>query len=269
MTRNLRSYDVLGNIAILKFNRGDSLSIKKKRAKKILEENKGVRTVLEKSDKIKGRLRKATTKYIAGENTKEVLYKENGCVFRFNVDSSYFSPRLSNERKEISSLISKGKKGNCILVMFAGVAPYSIVIAKNCKNVKVVSVELNKEANNYAEMNVLRNKLKDKVEVVRGDVKRVIPTFVKQKRKFDYIVMPRPQLKEDFLKEAFAVSKSGKNGTKIFYYDFCSADMVSEVVNKIKQRARESKVKIKILKTKVAGEIGNKRIRLRVDMQVT
>src|SRR3989344_648226 len=260
------SFDILGNIALVKFQKGVSSSAKKEFAKKLLNKQRSVKTVLEKVGRFKGRFRKQTTKHVAGAKTKEVLYKENGCVFRFNVDSSYFSPRLSNERKEISSLISKGKKGNCILVMFAGVAPYSIVIAKNCKNVKVVSVELNKEANNYAEMNVLRNKLKDKVEVVRGDVKRVIPTFVKQKRKFDYIVMPRPQLKEDFLKEAFAVSRSGKNGTKIFYYDFCSADMVSEVVNKIKQRARESKAKIKILKTKVAGEIGNKRIRLRVDL---
>jgi tRNA G37 N-methylase Trm5 len=49
------------------------------------------------------------TKYIAGEKTKEVLYKENGCVFRFNIDSVYFSSRLSNERKEVSSFVKKGE----------------------------------------------------------------------------------------------------------------------------------------------------------------
>ncbi len=122
-----------------------------------------MRTVLEKQGKVKGRLRKIQTRHLAGEKTKEVLYKENNCVFRFNVDSSYFSPRLSNERKEIALKIKKNEK---VLVMFSGVAPYPIVIAKNSKAKKVYSNEINREANKYAKLNVELNKLKDKVELV-------------------------------------------------------------------------------------------------------
>jgi len=232
---------------------------KKKFAEKILKEQKGIKTVLEKVGKIKGRLRKLSTKFVAGEDTKEVLYKENGCVFRFNIDKTYFSPRLSNERKEIASMI---KKGENVLVMFAGVAPFSIVIARNSQAKKVYSNEINREANKYAELNIKLNKLKDKVELVNGDIKLVAK---KLKQKFDVIVMPRPQLKDSFLKQAFSLSKKG---TRIYYYDFCKEDEIDSIVEMIKKEASLAKKKIKILKVKRAGELSPSKIRLRVDFQV-
>ena len=132
----MRAYDNFGNIILVKFPDNFSLKEKKKFAEKILKKQKSVKTVLEKKEKIKGRLRKLSTNYIAGEKTKEVLYRENNCVFRFNIDCCYFSPRLSNERKEIAS---KVKKEEIVLVMFAGVAPYSIAIAKLSKAKKIFS----------------------------------------------------------------------------------------------------------------------------------
>ena len=149
--KSQRAFDVLGNIAIVNFPDDFKLKDKKKFAEKLLKEQKPIKTVLEKQGKVKGRLRKISTKYLAGENTKEVLYKENGCVFRFNIDTTYFSPRLSNERKEIASKIKKDEE---VLVMFAGIAPFSIVIAKNSKAKKVVSVEINRD--NHAPSKIKR-----------------------------------------------------------------------------------------------------------------
>src|SRR3989344_4130657 len=102
MAEKIRSYDFFGNIAVVRFPKSFSAGQKKKFSVKLMGEQKSVKTVLEKVGKIKGRLRKIKTKYVSGERTKEVLYKENNCVFRFNIDSTYFSPRLSNERKEIA-----------------------------------------------------------------------------------------------------------------------------------------------------------------------
>jgi tRNA (guanine37-N1)-methyltransferase len=255
----IHSYDILGNIALVRFPEDFKQKEKKKFAEKILKEQKGIRTVLEKVGKIKGRLRKLSTKFVLGENTKEVLYKENGCVFRFDIDKTYFSPRLSNERKEIASLI---RKDEIVLVMFAGVAPFSIVIAKNSQAKRVYSNEINREANKYAELNIKLNKLKNKVELVNGDAKK-LP--LKLKQKFDVIVMPRPQLKDSFLKQAFSLSKKG---TRIYYYDFCKEDEIDSVVEKIKEEASKAKKKIKILKTKRAGELSPSKIRLRVDFQI-
>jgi tRNA (guanine37-N1)-methyltransferase len=257
--KKIRAFDVFGNIAIAKFPREFKLVDKKKFANKILKDNSSIKTVLEKVGKFSGRLRKMQTKHLAGEKTKEVLYKENNCTFRFNIDTTYFSSRLSNERKEIAS---KVKKGDNVLVMFTGVAPFSIVIARNSKPKKVYSNEINREANKYAKLNIELNKVKNKVELVPGDIKKVIP---KLKEKFDVIVMPRPQLRATFLQQAFKVSKKG---TRIFYYDFCKEDEIDSIIDKIKQEAKKAKKKIKILKTKSAGEIAPYKIRVRVDFKV-
>jgi tRNA G37 N-methylase Trm5 len=170
--------------------------------------------------------------------------------------------------------------------MFAGVAPFSIVIAKNSKAKKIVSVEINREASKYAKLNVELNNLKDRVEIFQGDIKRISE---KLKNKFDVIVMPRPQLKDTFLKQAFILSKKG---TRIYYYDFtknfskknfgatksescrgkdfvgCNIDGKELIVEKIKNEAKQFRKKIKILKVKSAGEIAPYKMRLRIDFAV-
>ncbi len=257
----MRAYSVLGNIALVNFPR-DFKGSKKKFANEIIKKNKSINTVLEKSGKFSGRLRKLHTKWLAGEKNKEVLYKENGCVFRFNIDTSYFSPRLSGERKEIAEKINPNEE---VLVMFAGVAPFSIVIAKNSSAKKVYSNEINKEANKYGKLNVELNKLKNKIEFLDGDIKRIALKLKKQNKKFDVIVMPRPQLKDSFLEQAFMLSKKS---TRIYYYDFCKEYEVNLIVEKIKQEAEKAKKKIQIFQTKYAGEIAPYKNRVRVDFNV-
>lgn len=251
-----RAFDIFGNVILVKFDFKEKLANKKKFAEKLLKEHKSVRTILEKTGKFKGRLRKQETKYLAGEKTKEVLYKENNCVFRFNIDDTYFSPRLGSERKDLAKKIRKGE----VLVMFAGVGPYSVVIAKNSGAKRVYSNEINRQANKYGKLNAELNKIKDKIVFLEGDIKKV-----GLRKKFDFIVMPRPQLKETFLKEAFRFSKKG---TRIFYYDFCKEDEIKEVVEGVKSEAKKARKKIKILKIKKAGEIAPYRYRIRIDFRV-
>jgi len=300
------SFDILGNIALVKFSDKTKAADKKKFALALLKRQKSIKTVLEKVGKFKGRLRKQETKWIAGEKNKEILYKENGCVFRFNIDDTYFSPRLSTERLEVAG---KVKKGDEVLVMFAGVGPYPIVIAKNSKAARVFSNEINRKANKYAEKNIELNKLKDRVFLLPGDVKKLGEKLrslrsqladseadsIKLLRgktinaknpgrdvgldkegvtcqgeprfpiRFDVIVMPRPRLKDSFLKEAFTLSKKG---ARIFYYDFCKDDEVDLILDKIKSEAKKSKKKIKILNVKKAGEIAPYKFRVRVDFKI-
>ncbi len=268
--KKIRSFDLLGNTALVRFPENFSIPDKKKFALDLMKKQKSVRTVLEKVGEIKGRLRKLSTNFIAGENTKEILYKENNCVFKFNIDKTYFSSRLSNERKEISSLI---KPNEIVLVMFAGVAPFSIVMAKNSKAKKIYSNELNKEANKYALINIKLNKLENKIVLIPGDIKKVTEKIIKKTQinqekipiSFDVIVMPRPQLKDSFLEQAFKLSKKG---TRIYYYDFCKQDEKEKIINKIKSEANKFKKKIEILNVKNAGEIAPYKIRIRVDFKI-
>lgn len=260
--KNPRAFDVFGNIALVKFPKDFMAKNKKKFAERLLKENKAVKTILEKTQKFKGRLRKQQTKYLAGEKTKEALYRENNCIFRFHVDKTYFSSRLSNERKEISQQV---KKNDDVLVMFAGVSPYPIEIAKKSGASKVYSNEINREANKYGRLNAELNKIKNKIEFLDGDIKKVALKLKKKRKKFDVIVMPRPQLKETFLKQAFSLSKIG---TRIYYYDFCKEDEIDGIVNKIKSEAKKYRKRVKILRIKKAGEIAPYRYRIRIDFKI-
>lgn len=250
-------YDVLGNIVLMKFPRETSQIQKRKFANNFMNEHKNIYTVLEKTTKVHGRLRTPGVKYISGIKTNEVIYRENGCVFRFDVSTSYFSPRLSSERLEIAKMV---KKGESVLVLFGGVAPFAVVISKTGKAKKVVSVELGKIPSKYALINVKANKVN--VEVVQGDVRRILP---KMKDKFDRIIMSRPNLKDDFLDVTFTVTKKG---SFIHYYGFYEEEKLNELKELIERRAKEAKKKIKILKIKKAGDVGVRVYRYRVDFKI-
>ncbi|MBT3398202.1 hypothetical protein HOA55_02440 [archaeon] len=251
--------DLIGSIAILKFPRKTFSIVKKLKSRKFLKQHKTITTVVEKTDKISGRLRVHKTKHLAGEKTKETVHNENGCKFKINVDETYFSPRLSNERKIIAERITKiaPKK---ILVMFAGISPYPIVIAKFLKQANkkttIISNEINQKANVYGQKNIQLNKFQKTVSLLPGDAKK-IP--LKTKDKFDVIVMPRPNLKDTFLRTALKLSKMPKNSatkgtpsgaTTIFYHGFGTKD---EVLKEIKKDTKNKIGKIKIRK---AGDIG-------------
>ncbi|MEM4259590.1 MAG: hypothetical protein QXS38_02425 [Candidatus Pacearchaeota archaeon] len=255
----LKGQDILGNIAILKFDWKESQKKKKKEAEEFLKEHKGVRTVVEKTERFKGRLRTQKTRWLAGERNLEALYRENGCEFRFNVESCYFSPRLASERKKIASMV---KKGENVLVMFGGVAPFAIVIGKLSKAARIVSVELGRECSRYAVQNVRRNKLEARVKVMQGDVRKVVP---KLEEKFDRIVMARPRLEDSFLDIAFpAVKKGGM----IHYYGFCSENEVDFMKKTILDEAKKAGKKIKLIKIEKAGDIGMRSFRYRADIKV-
>jgi tRNA (guanine37-N1)-methyltransferase len=212
---------------------------------------------LEKTGKISGRLRTPRARFIAGVDTREALYHENGCVFRFDVEKCYFSPRLSSEKAELARMV---KKGESVFVMFGGVAPFAVVIAKMGKARKVMSVELGKIPSRYAEMNVKANKVR--VDVIQGDVNRVLPHM---KEKFDRVIMARPNLEEDFLDVALP---RVRKGGMLHYYGFYDEKDIGELTSLLVKEARKAKRKIKMLRIKKAGDVGIRKYRYRADVRV-
>lgn len=252
------SFDVIGSIAILPQETKHARLV----ARSLLSKHKNIKTVMIKIEKVKGRLRKRKVKFLAGINKKETTHKESGCLIKLNVEECYFSPRLSNDRLQIAKQIKRGEK---VLVMFGGVAPYALVIAKNSKASLVYSIEINKKASLYAKENVLLNKL-DNVIILQGNVKRVIPKIVKKIGMFDRIIMPRPQLREIFLHEAFAAAKKS---CIIHFYDFLREHEIPHVaIERIREAAKKAKRKIRVLKWKKVGEIAPYKYRVRADFKV-
>ena len=144
----MTSFDTIGTIAL--FN--DKIS--KKQAQEILKKHNNIKTVAYKSDIHKGRYRLKKVKVVAGIKTKETTHKENKRLIKLDIEKCYFSSRLSEERKRISSLV---KKPENVLVMFGGVGVYALVIGNKAK--KITSIEINPTAHKYAKENVKLNKL--------------------------------------------------------------------------------------------------------------
>jgi len=259
MKENKRySYDLLGNIAIIK---AEALTKKEKlkKAKKILE-NPKIKTVLEKITNVQGRLRTIKTEHLLGEKTLIAKYKENNSIFKFNVETCYFSSRLSGERKKIAGKI---KKKNNVLVMFAGVGVYPIVIYKYIKPKKIIAIEIGKDCCKYFKENLKLNKIpKSKIEIIQGDVKKKIKSNFE---KFDVVIMARPNLKESFLKQGL---EACKRNTRLFYYGFCNANEIRALTKDLQNQAEELSRKIKLIEIIRAGDIAPYKFRYRIEFKV-
>lgn len=252
-----RAFDIIGGIAIIDIR--DELQKKEKLiAETILKLNKNIKTVCKKVSGHKGVYRRQKLKIIGGERKKITTYKENGVTLKFNVETSYFSPRLSTERKRITQLVQSGEK---VLVMFSGVAPYPLVIAKNTKAKEVYGVEINPEAHKFALENVKLNKAKN-VHLYKGDVRKAVP---KLRKKFDRILMPLPKSAEDFLDTALSAAKKG---TTIHFYDFLNENEFEKTQEKIRKACDKAKKKFEIIKTVRCGQQAPRTYRICTDFKV-
>ncbi|MEM4336755.1 MAG: class I SAM-dependent methyltransferase family protein [Candidatus Woesearchaeota archaeon] len=252
------SYDVVGSIAILEIPK--ELEKKEKIiAKEIIKMNGRVKTIVKKLGAHIGKFRVQKMKYLAGKKTKETIHRENGVSIKLNVEKAYFSPRLSSERLRISKLVKKGEK---VLVMFSGVAPYVCVIAKNSDAKEIVGVEINPEAHKYATENIIINKIKN-ARLYLGDVKKIVPAL---QEKFDRIIMPLPKSAEDFLDVAFSASKKG---TIIHFYDFLhESEIPHRALYKIEKVCKEKNIKWKLNGYFKCGQHSPRVYRVCVDFEV-
>jgi tRNA (guanine37-N1)-methyltransferase len=248
--------DIIGDILILelKNNKNEKLI-----GDALLKANKNIRTILKKEGIHQGEFRTQHLKYVAGEKKKETLYRENNTSIKLNVEKVYFSPRLSTERKRISEQVKKGEK---ILVMFSGCAPFPLVISKNTGANTITGIEKNPIAHKYGEENLKLNKIKN-VILIKGDVKKEVP---KLKQKFDRILLPLPKGAEDFLNLAFSVSKKG---TTIHFYDFEHESELENGEKKAKKAAKKAKKTIKILRTIKCGQYSPGKFRICVDFVIS
>lgn len=171
-------------------------------ASAISQLNKNVKSVLRKLTERKGELRLREFELLAGDSNTEVLHKECGYILKLDPQKVYFSPREAEERMRIASFVQPGE---LVLVMFSGIAPFCIAIAKKQPEVeKVYGIEINFFAHKYAEENVRINKLSHKIVLINGDVREACKRYVGY---FDRIVMPLPLGAENFLEIAIKCLK--------------------------------------------------------------
>ncbi len=227
----ISSFDLMGDIAVVEVPKG----IDEKTVGEAIAEVHNVKGVYAKHSAVSGIYRVKKLKLIYGKEVKEVHYKENGVKMVFDPTKVFFSPRLAPERKRISELV---KEGENILVLFAGVGPFALVIAKKCKTCKIVGIELNPIAVKYFKKNVEINKFNN-INVIEGDVKDVLKDF---NNWADRVVMPLPKDAEHFL--VYAGNACKKNGVIHFYTFVNRKKREEEVKEKLKNLKKKSKIRL-------------------------
>lgn len=252
------AYDHLGEIAIIEIPE-EIRNKEKEIAKKLLESNPQVKTVLRKDDKHDGVYRTQKMKFLAGEETKIATYKENNCTLKVNVEEVYFSARLSTERKRIAEMIKENEE---VLVMFSGAAPYPCVFAKNTPAKHIDGVEINPKGHEFGLENIKKNKVEDKVNLYCGDVREIVPTLNKT---YDRIVMPLPKTAEEFLDIAIPVAN--KNAT-IHMYAFYHEDEFYKATDEIEKYCKKLKREYKLLEIAKSGQHAPRTYRICVDFKL-
>ena len=252
------SFDIVGSILIFSDFPKELKKKEKIIAETLLKELKPVKTICKKTGKYSGVYRTPKLKIIAGEKTKQTVHKENGILLNLDVEKVYFSTRSGNERLRISQQVKKGEE---ILVMFSGCAPFPCVMAKNSLPKLIMGIEINPTAHNYALENLKLNKL-TQIGLIKGDVRKVLK---KINKKFDRILMPLPKNAENYLDAALT---NAKKGTIIHLYQFLNEKDFDKSKKTIEKACHKAKKKFKILDLVKCGHFGPGIYRVCIDFKI-
>jgi tRNA (guanine37-N1)-methyltransferase len=207
-----RALDVVGDIAIIDIP-PELKSHERVIGKALLQIHKNVRTVLAKGGAVSGTYRLREFEVIAGEHRTITVHKEHGCQYYVDVAAAYFSPRLSTEHNRLASIVQKGET---VVDLFAGVGPFSLLIAKKNGDTMVYAVDINPEAVKLLKRNIRLNRVDKQVIPILGDAAQVV------EERFlgvaDRVIMNLPEKALEFIDVACKAVKP--SGGIIHYYAF-------------------------------------------------
>jgi tRNA (guanine37-N1)-methyltransferase len=255
-----RSYDVIGDIAILEIP-NELFEYRKTIGDSFKLLNPHYNTILAKDGPISDTFRVRNFTILNGGPSTATEHTEYGCRFRLDPLKVYFSPRLSTERQRVATNI---KKGEIIVDMFAGVGPFSIVIARTCDVKKIFGIDMNPYATAFMLQNIKINKCQDKVTVILADSTRIpYYSFLA-----DRVIMNLPEKSLDAIPHACEFIKS--EGGFIHLYIFASEETPTEILsenirNKIELAGRKL---VALESIKIVKEIGPREQQLAFDLMV-
>jgi tRNA (guanine37-N1)-methyltransferase len=255
------SFDVVGDIAVIKVPE-PLLPKKHIIAEALLSSLKNLRTVLLQTTPVEGEYRLRGLEVVAGEPKFETVHREHGCLYRVNLRTVYFTPRLSTERLRVAKLV---KEGEVVVNMFAGVGPYSILIAKRVRDVKVYSIDNNPEAYRYMQENIKLNKVEHKVIPLLGDAAEVIKSRLQHIA--DRVIMPLPEKALAYLPVAYQALRGGKG--MIHYYEHVFYEKGEDPLQKAVEHVRGNvEFKFDVEYAGVVRDVGPRLAQVVLDLRV-
>ncbi|ORZ03354.1 guanine(37)-N1-methyltransferase [Syncephalastrum racemosum] len=194
------SFTQIGHIAHMNL-REDYLPWKHLIGEVILDKNKNITAVVNKTDSIDTTFRFFKMELLAGENNMIAQVKESGCIFKFDFSRVYWNSRLQTEHDR---LIKKFKKDEYICDVFGGVGPFALPAAK--KGCRVYANDLNPESFRWLQENIKINKIMSGIKSYNLDGSAFIQQAAhdlqatsKEWKAFDHVVMNLPATAIEFL----------------------------------------------------------------------
>ena len=233
------SFDTLGTIALVKMA-DEVIPYAAQIGKAIIATQKAVRTVCVDSG-VMDEFRTRNIKVVAGDKTTETVHKEYGMVFKLDVAKVFFSPRLATERENVSRQVQPGE---VVIDMFAGIGPFSMMIAKTRSPNAVYAIDVNPDAIRFMQENLKTNKVQA-VTPILGDAREEIGKL----ERADRIIMNLPHNASEYVADAL---KALKPGGVIHYYEIMEEPKVQARLDSIADMARhEERVMKELSRRKV------------------
>ncbi|MBZ3936233.1 class I SAM-dependent methyltransferase [Methanimicrococcus blatticola] len=257
------AYEIIGDIAVLDDKiaaneSGDEIDVSKV-ADAILTAHPAVKTVLLSKGPISGEFRTRDLEFIAGIDKTETVHKEYGCKYKVDLGRAYFTPRLSTERHRILAQI---EEGDVVIDMFAGVGPYSILIAKSAKPAQVIANDKNDAAVELLNENIALNKVQN-ITALNEDALFLAEKYASTG---DHVIMNLPHNAYDFLDTAVTLCKSGGI---IHYYAMTSEDdLFDGSVTLIREAAKKQGREIEVLETRNVRSYAPRQYNICLDVRI-
>jgi tRNA (guanine37-N1)-methyltransferase len=249
-----KSFDIIGDIGIIRVS-DEQMKYVKEIGDALLKSHNNLNVILiDEGVKNDFRLRRVT--WVAGEKRTETVLKEYGMKLWVDIAQVYYSPRLSSERYRVACQI---KAGSIIIDMFAGVAPFSILIAKIANPKKIYAFDINPSAVHYAKKNVLENKVDDKIVIFTGDAREILPEL---NIKADHIIMNLPHSAQEFLRYALPFAKM------IHYYTILNKEEIDMHLKKLQNDAQRRGYLIRTCDIRIIGSYSPTKNRVGIDLQI-
>jgi tRNA (guanine37-N1)-methyltransferase len=155
------------------------------------------------------------------------------------------------------------KPGETVIVMFAGVGPFAIEIARAQKTSRVIAMELNRVAVAAMKKNIALNRATNVLPVL-GDAKR---NAAKYAGKADRVVMPLPKEGKNFLDAALKAAKA--NATIHFYFFGSTTTAFLNAQRLIRESAKRNGCKSRTVFKRIVRPYSHNEVEVVLDCRIT
>ena len=246
-------FEIVGDIALIEdLEKGEA----KRVASALMATSKSIKTVIAPISDVEGEFRTRRYRHVAGEAKTTTTHKEHGLHYRIDLEGAYFTPRLGTERLRIAGLVGPD---DTVFDMFAGVGPFSILLARRCR--WVVAVDKNPVAVFYMRENARLNKV-DNIDILEGDANEIALQY---RNSADHVIMNLPHSASLFLPAAIGTAKPG--GT-VHYYCIAPEEDLYRDESLIKEAAEKMGAEIEVLYHNIVRSYAPHRLNVVIDFKV-